>query len=605
MQFDKPLVRRLEFRADTLSDDDNTVELSFSSEEPYERYWGVEILDHSEKSVRLDRIRQSGPLLFNHDSDMHIGRVEEVAIENGRGKAKVKFSKSQLGRDKMQDVRDGILKEVSVGYRIHQMQLVEEKDGKETYRVTDWEPLEISLVTIPADTSVGVGRDNDGQHVATVEIINSKKEVKMAEEAKNTKPEIDVLAERKNAIEVERKRQASLRSAAALIEQRGLELPADALQKADEKDWNGDQLIAYAFESQPEAKRGADTKVLNDMQSAEKRTFSLTRLLGRMATQKPVDGFEREVCDEMGKMWRKGGLESQGQVVPLAVFRGMQAGDYSQGGSTVSVDLGQLIEKLDNQAVVEQVGATTISGLSGNLSLPRQTGGASAFWVAEGAEITESTPATDDVALTPRGLGALVAYTKQFLAQSSIGVEAFIRNDINTRLNLAIDKAAWEGSGVSGQPKGIFTLNTSTSGINTVTFGAAPTWKKVLEFESKLGTANALRGTPRFVSTYPVAAAWKGTSKDTGSGLFLATDNNTANGYQLFATNQFGATNANKVIFGNFADMILARWAGVDLVVDPYTLAASGKVRIVALTHVDIAYRHPESFVVSTDAGNQ
>ena len=199
----------------------------------------------------------------------------------------------------------------------------------------------------------------------------------------------------------------------------------------------------------------------------------------------------------------------------------------------------------------------------------------------------------------------MVPFTNQLLAQSSIGMESFVRNEINLRLNIEIDRTSWMGTGVAGQPKGIFNLDTTNSGIKTVAFGAAPTWAKVLEFESKLGEANSLRGIPSWVTTYPVLAKWKGTSKDSGSGMFLASEGGQANGYQINPTNQFAAPNANFVIFGNFSDMILARWAGVDLVVDPYTLAASGKVRIVALTHVDIAYRHPESFVVSTDTGNQ
>lgn len=605
IQFEKPLVRRMEFRADTVNEDERTVELSFSSEEPYERFFGIEILDHGDKSVRLDRLKQSGPLLFNHNPDQHIGRISEVSLADKRGMAKVKFSKSQFASDKLQDVRDGILKEVSVGYRIHSMRLETAEDKTETYRVDDWEPMEISLVTIPADMSVGVGRSDSGGAFA-VEIKNElTKEKNMAEENQPKKPEIDLAAETRKAVDIERKRFGGLQDAIALCKSRGLEVPADAMKKATDGEWSGDKLVSYVFESQPETSRGADTKVLDKMQSKEKRTFSLTRLLSCMSSGKAVDGFEAEVCGEMEKIWSASGKRSEGQVIPLAVFRGMSAGDYAAGGSTVATDLGGLIEKLDNQSLIESIGATVISGLSGNLSLPRQSGGASAYWVAEGADITASTPATDDVALSPRGLGALAQYTKQFLAQSSIGVESFIRNDINTRLNLAIDKAAWEGTGVSGQPKGIFSLNTSTSGINTVSFGAAPTWQKVLEFESKLGAANALRGVPQWVTTYPVMAAWKGTSKDTGSGMFLASEGGQANGYTVNPTNQFGAGNANKVVFGNFADMILARWAGVDLVVDPYTLAASGKVRIVALTHVDIAYRHPESFVVSTDAGNQ
>lgn len=603
MKFDSPLLRRMEFRADTLQEDERTVDLSFSSEEPYERFFGMEILDHSASSIRLDRLRSAGPLLFNHDRDQHIGRIMSVGIKDGKGVAVVKFSKSTIANEKLQDVRDGILREVSVGYRVHAMRLEGESNDMETYRVTDWEPLEVSLVSIPADSTVGVGRSQNESF--TAQVTFEEKENKMAEiEVKENKPvSIDIEAENRKAVIAERERATAIRKSIASAESKGLKIPSDTLDRADAESWSGDRVAAHILEGQPSANHGRDQRVLNEMQGKEKRQFSLMRMFNALSSQRAVDGFEAEVCQEMDKVWRDSGLKSKGHVVPLALFRGQSAGDFGAGGATVSTDLGGLIEKLDNATLIEQLGATAINGLVGNLSLPRQTGGATAYWVPEGGSITASATAFDDVALSPRGLGCNVPYTKQFLAQSSIGAEAFVRNDINSRLNLEIDRASFMGSGVSGQPKGIFNLG-SGSGVNTVTFGAAPTFAKIVEFETELDGDNALRGSPQFVTTPAVSGKWKTTSTDTGSGIFIQAGNE-ANGYMVNRTNQFASPHANKVIFGNFADMILARWAGVDLVVDPYTLAHEGKVRIVALTHVDIAYRHPESFVVSADAGNQ
>jgi HK97 family phage major capsid protein/HK97 family phage prohead protease len=602
LQFKEPLLRRMEFRADTLNDEDRTVELSFSSEEPYERWFGIEILDHKSESIRLERIKSAGPLLFNHDRDQHIGRIMDVGIKGGKGVATVKFSKSSIANDKLQDVRDGILREVSVGYRVHAMKLEGEADGKETYRVTDWEPLEVSLVSIPADTTVGVGRDCSGPFTAEVTFLTKGKTMS-AETVEKKQPVIDVQEERNQAIKAERQRAGEIRKAIEMSQRRGLKIPNDLTTKADAEGWDGNRVAAYILENQPEESRGADTKILGAMQNETKRTFSLLRMLNSLSNQRGLDGFEGEVCQEMAKTWRASGLEAKGFVVPLAVFRGLQAGDFTSGGATVATEMGGLIEKLDNATLIERIGATSLNGLVGNISLPRQTGGATAYWVPEGGSIAPSNQSFDDVALSPRGLGCNVPYTKQFLAQSSIGAEAFVRNDINDRLNIEIDRTAWMGKGTSGEPKGIFSL-ASGSGIKTVTFGSAPTWAKVVEFETEMSAANSLRGTPQFVTTPAVSGAWKTKSKDTGSGMFIQSGSE-ANGYTVNRTNQFASPHANKVIFGQFSDMILARWAGVDLVVDPYTLAHEGKVRIVALTHVDIAYRHPESFVRSTDAGNQ
>jgi hypothetical protein len=137
------------------------VELSFSSEEPVERFWGIEILDHREGSVNLNRLKKSGPLLMDHKKDDQIGVIEETWIDSflRKGFANVRFSKSGKGNDVFQDVLDGIRSNVSVGYQIDEVVLEkEEKDKLSTYRVTRWEPYEISMVSIPADISVGIGR---------------------------------------------------------------------------------------------------------------------------------------------------------------------------------------------------------------------------------------------------------------------------------------------------------------------------------------------------------------------------------------------------------------------------------------------------------------
>lgn len=132
-----------------------TVNLSFSSEEPVQRFWGIEILDHTESGVNLTRLKRGGPLLLNHDPTSLVGVVAGAAVVSRRGHATVRFSKSARGEETFQDVLDGILTNVSVGYQIDKLVLEKKPD---TYRATKWTPLEISLVSVPADINVGVGR---------------------------------------------------------------------------------------------------------------------------------------------------------------------------------------------------------------------------------------------------------------------------------------------------------------------------------------------------------------------------------------------------------------------------------------------------------------
>ena len=143
--------------------DDRRVTLAFSSEEPVERWWGVEILDHRREAVRLGRIRNGAALLLNHDTGRHVGVVESVALGSDRvARAQVRFSRSPEAQRVLDDVRDGIRTKVSVGYRIHDLESAGERQGElQVYRVTDWEPFEVSIVSVPADDTVGVGRSAD------------------------------------------------------------------------------------------------------------------------------------------------------------------------------------------------------------------------------------------------------------------------------------------------------------------------------------------------------------------------------------------------------------------------------------------------------------
>ncbi len=176
--------RAAQFDEGTINADARTVELSFSSEEPYERYWGIEILGHDLSEVRLGRLNNAGALLMDHNTRDQIGVIEKAWIDSATRKARalVRFGKSVRATEILQDVIDGIRRNVSVSYEIMKMKLMktEKVDGAEeavdTYRVTDWEPLEVSLVSVPADATVGVGRSSDKQEKEIPIEINQQEE---------------------------------------------------------------------------------------------------------------------------------------------------------------------------------------------------------------------------------------------------------------------------------------------------------------------------------------------------------------------------------------------------------------------------------------------
>lgn len=162
-----------EFNLDSVNEEERSIELSFSSEEPYDRWFGTEILEHKSESIDLTRLNQIGVLLFNHDYDKVIGRIEKAWVENNRGKAKVVFDTNEDSEKIYQKVKSGTLKGVSVGYRVNNWEEVEQGalsiDGRfqgPCSIATRWMPYEISIVSVPADPTVGVGRsfseDNGG-----------------------------------------------------------------------------------------------------------------------------------------------------------------------------------------------------------------------------------------------------------------------------------------------------------------------------------------------------------------------------------------------------------------------------------------------------------
>lgn len=208
------MTRELAARADAVSEEKRTAELTFSSETPYKRWFGLEILDHSENSVDLTRLQEIGVLLFNHEPDHPIGRVEKVWIgDDSRGHALVKFDADEESDRIFKKVSGGSLRGVSVGYRIKEYTQLKEgetsKDGRfkgPAVIVSQWEPLEISIVSVPADAGVGVGRSIE-------DLKGMNKDMDKKPEMKNQtemKKDMDVKKDIQNAIEQERTRNAEI-----------------------------------------------------------------------------------------------------------------------------------------------------------------------------------------------------------------------------------------------------------------------------------------------------------------------------------------------------------------------------------------------------------
>lgn len=347
----------------------------------------------------------------------------------------------------------------------------------------------------------------------------------------------------------------------------------------------------------------------------EAQQYSFLRAINALAN--PTDrkaqeaaSFERECSEAVSGMIGKG---ARGMYVPSDVqHRDLVVGTATAGGHTVATNLlaANFIDLLRNNMMVMSMGAQMLTGLVGNIAIPRQTGGATAYWVAESGSPTESQQAFDQVAMSPKTVGAYSDISRKLLLQSSIDVEAFVRNDLATVLALAIDLAAINGSGSSNQPLGILNV----AGIGSVaggTNGAAPTWAHMVALETEVSAANAAMGALGYLTNAKVRGKLKTTEKASGTAQFVwDVSDSPINGYRAGVSNQV-PSNLTKgtssgicsaILFGNWSDLIIGQWGTLDLMVDPYTASTSGTVRVVALQDVDVAVRHPESFSAMKDA---
>ena len=604
------LTRSFNFNREAIDEEARTVSLSMSSDAPVERWFGMEVLSHDPSHVDLGRLNDGAPLLMDHNTNDQIGRVETAMVDGKRGQAVVRFSKSARGSEIFNDVVDGIRQNISIGYRIHEMGIDESRSegDVETYVATAWQPYEVSVVSVPADNSIGISRSAEGEHLTTITNIRGDNE--MAEEVKTdpvvSAPVVDEAKIARDAMEVERKRSNEIDA----ISDQHPQL-ADIAKQFKSNGRSVDEFRAVALEkiaTAKPAKAAIDDSSIG-MSQKETRQFSIVRAVNALATGDwSKAGFEREMSDAQGQ---KLGKQATGFYLPSDVQRDLTVGTATAGGHTVATDLlsGSFIDMLRNRMTVMDLGATMMTGLNGNVAVPRQTGGATAYWVAESGAVTESAAAFDQVSMTPKTVGAFSDISRKLLLQSSIDVEAFVRNELATTLALEIDRAAINGSGSSNQPTGILNV----SGIGSVvggTNGAAPDWADIVDLESAVAIDNADNGALNYLTNAAVRGKLLQTEKASGTAQYVWADNNTLRGYNAAVSNQVpsnltkGSTSGScsAIIFGNFNDLMVGMWGGLDIALDASTGSASGTLRVVALQDVDVAVRHAESFAAMKDA---
>ena len=592
-----------------------TVSLSFSSETPVARWFGNEVLDHTPGSVMLGRLQNAGPLLLDHDPCEQIGVVESVSLGADRmGRAQVRFSRSEDAEAIFQDVRDGIRQHVSVGYRVHKMVLDSTDGDTETYRATQWEPLEISIVSIPADTAVGIGRaaPTDQPFETLIEggtrALTAPAPPPAPETTTMTAPDITVIDNaRADAITQERTRTAEIIALGEAHAARG----GDKLAAQYLRDGKSVEEFRAALLDVVAKAPATDTVQLNQREAQDySYVRAIAAALARAEGQK-ASGLEVEVSQDIERNIPANYKRNGGIFVPLSVRSAISEALYNtsgKGASTVFTQAGEFIDMLRNASVAVGLGARVISGLTGPVSFPSQTGGVSVSWVAEnsGTNVTASNATLSSVSLSPKTLQGTTAFSRQLMAQSSLDVEAFIRGDLAAAHALAWDVAVMHGAGSGNEPTGIY----AAGSVNAVAMGGVPTFGKLIDMVTEVLKDNALAGSLAFATTPGMAGKLAQTvvaaSTDTRMIWDGKLDAGTLAGYTARASNQVSATlgggSEHGLIFGNWSDALIGMWGALELVVDPYSLKKQGMIEVTSFQLCDIALRHPQSFCKATGA---
>lgn len=587
--------------------DSRVFEVAFSSETPVDRWGELEILSHDAGAAKLGRLNNGAPLLFNHDRDRYVGVVEPgtARIDPDRvGRAQVRIKEGADGDEVLRDVRSGILTKVSFLYRIHAWEESVETGGKKSYRVTDWEPLEISLVTIPADDSVGVGRSLSLNQKSESDMDNHKNKDEPsvpapAPAAPESKPEVRAEVS-DNAVAARFFRIAEI---ARSVPDARARAEKALLRGASEEDFRKELLAEMEARDAGKPKESAPARgFAGDFLSARDLSkYSVMKAV--RAAANPGDRvaqeaarFEIEVSEECAKAQAsRGGLIIPGAALARSILSVKAGTGYAgTGGNLVPVELlaDQFVELLKNRLSVGKY-ATVLTGLKGDIAIPTQLTGASATWGEEDSDAPEQSVTFGQIQLSPKQISSYLPISHKLLMQSSISIDAFVSRTLVDQIALGIDAAILYGDGTGESPTGI----ANTAGIYKKTLTGTPTFADLVELESEISALNADVSVMRYAFGARLRGALKTTKKfaTSGSDATIWEANGTVNGYAADVSNQI---RNGDVFFGAFDQIITAIWGGTELIVD--RAWNNRRTNIAVFNDVDIAVRRPEAFAYAT-----
>lgn len=561
----KLINREFEINSESMSED-FILDFAVASNLPIKMSYGTEVLVIGEENIKLDRLRSAGNIVFSHDKEEILGKVLDAYIADGLLRVKARFSEHS---EHFGMIKDGTLTSVSVGYLVHRY---ENRDG--ILYAMEWEPIEVSLVAIPADITVGIGRSLDTNEIKVTPTV--------ADSTVESKPIIKITKE-----EIQMENTINYRGIGS---QYGLsEADINFAERSALTETQFQNLIIEKLQNKAVATRANDV----ELNEREVEQYSLARAILAFDPKSGVKaGFESEVSEQIARTL---GKSTNGLFIPQQVLeRDMSAGGTNLGKDFVqSINPGMFVNYAFNTTLANKLGVNFITGLRENLQIPKITGATTFAWYSENGEIVQADPATGQITLAPKRGGASFNYSNMLLKQSNPSIEAYLVGHIRDSVAVGIDNAVFNGTGLLGQPSGILTSVTT----NTVT-GTSFSHAKSLDFPAKIATANRLSGKLAYVTNPTVGALLKSREKSSGYPSYLITDDNKMAGYNVFESNQIGAST---LLFGDFGMVVVGQWGGIELIINPYTNAKKGLVEITAQAMLDVAVLDEKAFCKSTN----
>jgi HK97 family phage major capsid protein len=325
--------------------------------------------------------------------------------------------------------------------------------------------------------------------------------------------------------------------------------------------------------------------------------FSLLRALQAATEGRALSGAEAEYNAELT---RRNGRGPKGFYMPMATLE-QRVNTTSSASNLVGTDHrgDQYIEPLRNALLARQLGVRVLSGLRGNVTVPKAGTSTVSGWVAENSALSPSDMTFSNVGLTPKHVGALSEMSRQLIQQSDPTIEQLLRDDLAFGIAQAIDSALIRGGG-SHEPSGVIATLASPNGTL-----ATPTWTQALKIVDHVESANALSPSHAWLlvsSSKAKLASTLKVSADAGAGFIY--ENGQIAGFNAYVTKQLdGGSAGHDVIFGDWSQVLLGIWSELDILVNPFaeTAYSKGNVLIRAMASCDIALRHSEAFVWADD----